>query len=175
MPRFAALLRGINVGGHRVTKGELVQIVEDAGFSEVATWRASGNLLLTSSTRSPEEVESTLETALGVGLGYSVPVLVRDRDALRTVVETDPFVGLEGRGRHQVIFLRREPDSDVWAQFLALLGPDEAVRRMGREIHWSPSQGVSDSGLDVVKVERLLAPTTMRGMNTVREIEERLA
>ena len=43
MPRYAAFLRGINVGGHRVKNTELRALFEAMGFADVHTFRASGN------------------------------------------------------------------------------------------------------------------------------------
>lgn len=42
---FAAFLRGMNVGGHRLTNAELRSHFDAMGFSEVATFRASGNVV----------------------------------------------------------------------------------------------------------------------------------
>lgn len=47
MATRAAFLRAVNVGGRRVTNDELRALVEEAGVGDVATYRASGNLLLT--------------------------------------------------------------------------------------------------------------------------------
>ncbi len=174
MPRFAAFLRGINVGGHRVTKERLVDIVEGCGFVDVTTWRASGNLLLSGETEDAGLVEDRLERALTSGLGYPVPVLVRDLPALEAVAAANPFAGASGRGKHQVIFLRDAPGSEQWAPARALAGPDDLVILSGREIHWSPSAGVLDSEFDLTKLDRLLGPSTARTMNTIREVVQRL-
>lgn len=45
VPRYAALLRGINVGGHRVKMDRLRGIFEEFGFAEVTTFIASGNVI----------------------------------------------------------------------------------------------------------------------------------
>ena len=48
MPRHIALLRGINVGGHRkVPMADLRAALEDAGFEDVKTYVQSGNVALT--------------------------------------------------------------------------------------------------------------------------------
>jgi hypothetical protein len=45
MSEYAAFLRGMNVGGHRVSNVELGARFEELGFSEVSTFRASGNVI----------------------------------------------------------------------------------------------------------------------------------
>ncbi|MEE3243130.1 MAG: DUF1697 domain-containing protein, partial [Bacteroidota bacterium] len=59
-----ALLRGINVGGHRkVPMAELRQLMTDLGFEQVKTYIQSGNIIF----KSP--VENTAELALGIQSG----------------------------------------------------------------------------------------------------------
>jgi uncharacterized protein (DUF1697 family) len=61
---YLVLLRGINVGGkNKVPMAELRSVLEDAGFSNVSTYIASGNVLLDSSLK-PAKVAETIEAAL---------------------------------------------------------------------------------------------------------------
>jgi uncharacterized protein (DUF1697 family) len=49
MPRYVALLRGINVGrGNRVAMADLRRLTEALGHTEVATYIQSGNVLFAS-------------------------------------------------------------------------------------------------------------------------------
>ena len=46
LPKFLALLRGINVGGKNIiAKDDLRQCFEDLGFESVRTYIQSGNIL----------------------------------------------------------------------------------------------------------------------------------
>ena len=45
MARYAAFLRGMNVGGHRLTNEQLRAHFHTLGFAEVETFRASGNVV----------------------------------------------------------------------------------------------------------------------------------
>jgi uncharacterized protein (DUF1697 family) len=49
-----AFLRGMNVGGHRITNEELKRAFEALGMIDVATFRASGNVIFTA-TKQPEK------------------------------------------------------------------------------------------------------------------------
>src|SRR5437764_226343 len=53
MPKYAAFLRAINIGGRRITNDELRTTFEGLGFNEVAVWRASGNVIFAAGARSP--------------------------------------------------------------------------------------------------------------------------
>jgi len=49
MSRYLVLLRGINVGGkNKVTMAPLRQLLDELGYSNVATYIASGNVILSS-------------------------------------------------------------------------------------------------------------------------------
>ena len=48
MTRYAAFLRGVNVGGVNLKMAEVAKTLEDAGFTNVQTILASGNVVLES-------------------------------------------------------------------------------------------------------------------------------
>jgi len=78
MARFAAFLRGINVGGHRITNDELRAACEAVGLRDVATFRASGNVIFSAEDgEDPDAIVDRIETGLAGTLGYEVPVLLR--------------------------------------------------------------------------------------------------
>jgi hypothetical protein len=51
VPRYAAFLRGVNVGGVNLTMAEVAAALTDAGFTGVRTILASGNVLLDAPAR----------------------------------------------------------------------------------------------------------------------------
>jgi uncharacterized protein (DUF1697 family) len=91
--RFLVLLRGINVGGrNKVSMAELRKCLEGLGFSDVATYIASGNVVLTSD-RSPGDISSQIETALPKAFPLDselIKVLVLTRDQLQAIVDDRP-------------------------------------------------------------------------------------
>lgn len=107
--RFVALLRGINVGGHRMIKKDALQaIFEGCGFTEVRTVLASGNVVFTSQSTSEEELTASIESALEEALGYRVDVMVRTVTYLNELVRLDPFAEVgAGDGHNYVTFLTK--------------------------------------------------------------------
>ena len=97
MTLHAAFLRGMNVGGHRITNAELRDEFEALGFESVTTFRASGNVIFEASGQSEGELIAEIESGLEESLGYAVPTFVRDEDELRAIADFDPF-DLERRG-----------------------------------------------------------------------------
>ncbi|QUR68583.1 DUF1697 domain-containing protein [Mycobacterium spongiae] len=90
MARFAAFLRGVNVGGINLAMSEVAAALTGAGFANVRTILASGNVLLDSSS-GVAAVRQTAESALRERFGYDARVLVYDIDTLRSIVEAYPF------------------------------------------------------------------------------------
>jgi uncharacterized protein (DUF1697 family) len=70
MLRFIAFLRAINVGGGRTVKMQsLREVFESLGFSRVATFIASGNVVFETTTKKTKTLESKIERALKEALG----------------------------------------------------------------------------------------------------------
>ena len=77
MPRYAGLLRGLNVGGHRVRMDRLRGLFEDLGLEEVTTVLASGNVVFTTRSADLDGVEQVIERRLADQLGYEVATFLR--------------------------------------------------------------------------------------------------
>ncbi len=88
---YVALLRGINVNGHRMIRmADLRSLASGLGFEDVETYIQTGNVLLRSDG-TEETVRSALEEALRGWFGEEVPVAVRTPEQLRDVAATCPF------------------------------------------------------------------------------------
>ena len=94
MPRFVALLRGINVGGNRkVPMAELRALAEELGLGEPSTYVQSGNLVFAARGQAPS-LEARLEKGLEERFGFEVPVVVRDAAAWRALLAGNPWPAL---------------------------------------------------------------------------------
>src|SRR5208283_4586021 len=87
-----ALLRGVNVGGHRaVAMSDLRDLITDLGLSDARTLLQSGNLVFRGDARSSAALEQLLETEAGKRLGLHADFLVRSADGWKDVVTRNPF------------------------------------------------------------------------------------
>ena len=173
MSAYAAFLRGINVGGHRVTRDQLRAPLEDLGFEGVTTFRASGNVVFRAKQQPVARMAARIESALEDALGYQVPVFLRTADEVRAMAELQPFPPalVEGsKGKLQVALLQKKPPSAAQRGVLALATDEDRLAFGDRELLWLPSGGISESNLDLKAIERLVGPTTMRTMGTVEQI-----
>jgi uncharacterized protein (DUF1697 family) len=174
MGRYAAFLRGINLGRRRVTGAQLRAPLVALGFDDVASFLASGNLAFTADDPA-EELEPRLEACLEAGLGFPADVHVRTADEVGAVVAATPFPPgvLAAGGKLQVAFLRSAPSAAAAATALALAPDEDRLALQGRELYWLPQGGVSDSALDLAALERMLGPMTMRTASTVTRLFDR--
>jgi uncharacterized protein (DUF1697 family) len=172
--RYAAFLRGINLGGRRVTGEQLCAPFEDLGFDEVASFLASGNVVF--EVEDAHDLERRIEEALASALGYPVETFVRSADEVSEVVACRPFpteVLAATAGKLQVTFLRRVPAAPDAEATLALATDEDRLAVIGREWYWLPSGGVSRSALDLRAIEQALGRGTTRTANTVTRLHSR--
>jgi uncharacterized protein (DUF1697 family) len=173
MSSYAAFLRGMNVGGHRLSNAELRAYFVAMGFAEVATFRASGNVVFAGERRSPDAVAERIETELAERLGYAVPTFVRTAAEVRAIAAASPFAPERLRsssGKLQVGLLAATPAKQTQTEALALAGEQDALAFDGREVYWLPSGGVLDSALDMAMLARLLGAMTLRTKGTIEQI-----
>ncbi|MGV9992239.1 DUF1697 domain-containing protein [Streptomyces sp. NPDC003374] len=107
MTTYAALLRGVNVGGGRkLPMAGLRAVMEELGHTGVRTYLQSGQAVFTCAHGDEESLAAGLTEAIGGRFGLDVDVIVRDHGYLRAVVEACPFpaAGLEGRQLHVTYF-----------------------------------------------------------------------
>jgi uncharacterized protein (DUF1697 family) len=144
MPRYVALLRGVNVGGRNpIRMADLKDRFERHGFGDVATYIQSGNVLFTSGETSAARLTERIERMLAASFDYDASVVVRSRGQVRAIVRGAPegFGADPARFRSDVIFLK--------PPLTARVAFEQVETREGVDRAWS--------GTGVLYVERLAA------------------
>ena len=176
MPRYVALLRGINVGkARRIPMKELRALFEERGFEDVATYIASGNVLF-AATRAPKA--AALQAALGARFGFSdVPVVVCAEPAFRRRAAANPFdrAGADPARTH-VGFLGGAPEAEAEERLAALPTMRDERRALGREaLYVDTPSGLARTKLTPAALECALGTSvTLRNLRTVRALLQRL-
>ncbi len=93
--RYVALLRGINVGGHRVTMADLRTCFTDLGFVDVRSYIQTGNVFFRSPEIDRDALRRRIEGHLEQALGWQAPTCLRTVEELEAVLALDPFAGIE--------------------------------------------------------------------------------
>lgn len=174
MDRFVAFLRGMNLGGRRIANEELRGHFEAIGFADVATFRASGNVVFGADDGEAEpELARRLEAELDARLGYDVPVFLRSAAEVAAIAAFEPFEPAlidASNGKLQVSLLKEAPAPAARKRVLALGSDEDRLAIAGRELYWLPSGGLLESDLDLKEVESLLGPDTRRTMGTIEQL-----
>lgn len=159
---YAALLRGINVGGVKLLMTDLARLCDGERFDCVKTYIASGNVVFTS-PKKEAVVRAALERALAAHMGKPIPVMVRTAAELAATVAGNPFPGVAGN-RLLVFFLPDPPPKNVLGGVVSPDGEELAVR--GRELFVHYPNGMGRSKLKVP----LWNVGTSRNLNTVAKL-----
>jgi uncharacterized protein (DUF1697 family) len=177
LPSYAAFLRAINTGGHKVTMERLRSLVGELGFDEVATVINSGNVLFATDETNVSELESRIENHLNDALGFESTTFVRTAAEVARIASHEPFPGGEGGdNKLHVMFLHRAPTAAVKRRVLALATAEDELAVRGREVYWLRHGPLMSATVDSDELGRILAgPTTVRTANTVRRIADKLS
>ncbi|MHA5050415.1 DUF1697 domain-containing protein [Streptomyces sp. SD15] len=175
--RYAALLRGINVGGNKkVPMAELRTLLTELGYGDVGTYLQSGNAVFATDRGDEESLGAELAEAMEKHFGFTVGVLVRDHAYLKAVREACPFPAaeLEARQLH-VTYFSGPIDAERFAPVDPAAFLPEEFRLGDRALYLYAPDGLGRSKLaDALSKPRLLKgiTATTRNWNTVVKLEE---
>lgn len=172
MSRYLALLGSINIGGNRVKMVDLKAAMAKAGFGEVATVAASGNVIL-DDDREPKVVETAIETLLKDEFGFNSCVMLRTQGEVRSAIEDNPFYGIGSDKMVHSIFLADDPAPGLFEAFeQERKGKGDETLAIGqRVLYLNYVHGVSNSDITGKLLERRLGVRgTARNMNSLKNI-----
>jgi uncharacterized protein (DUF1697 family) len=170
---FVALLRGINVGGHRkVEMSKLKTVFEKSGFTDVKTYINSGNVIFATTLTDKTNLVSKIEKSIQNEFGFEVAILLRNLPEMKKLVGSIPEKWINDKQiKCDVMFLWPAVDS----------------RKILKELDYDPK--IEDvkyfQGAVVWRIDRKLAPKskmfklaggklhkqmTTRNPNTVRKL-----
>ena len=171
MTRYAAFLRGVNVGGVNLKMAEVAEALERAGFTGVRTILASGNVLL-ESRAGVGAVRKKAEKALRDAFGYEAWVLAYPIEAVAAVSAAYPFER-EVEGHHSyVTFVTDEQVLDELAALAKDAPPSEKIQRGEGVIYWQvPRDETLNTAIGkTMGKKRYKSSTTTRNLRTVEKV-----
>ena len=174
MSRFIAFLRAINVGGGRTVKMDtLRRSFGGLGFSGVATFIGSGNVVFETAAKNASTLERKIEKRLREALGYDVATFVRTDAELTEIANYKPFPQskIDAAAEFNIVFLADGLDEKLKQKVMGLRTDTNELRVHGREIYWLRRKKPSGSTFSTVPFEKTLGkPVTIRCANTVRQL-----
>jgi uncharacterized protein (DUF1697 family) len=109
MKRYAAFLRGVSPMNAKMP--QLKKAFERAGFTDVRTVLASGNVVFSAAPAVESVLERKAEATMEKHLNRAFPAIVRSIDTLREILASDPWTRfrLAPGSKRVVTFLRGKP------------------------------------------------------------------
>jgi uncharacterized protein (DUF1697 family) len=172
--KYAAFLRGINVGGKTSIKMEALRAGFAAlGFENVKTYIQSGNVVFETAETDGAKLEAAIAAAVEKEF-FKTPVMVRSIEEIAKIVENNPFAGEEFEDKlFHVVFLAEKLSDEKTAMLLANNRQDEKFAVRDREVYCLLKRGVADSLLGKKYIDnKLKTPATARNWRTVNKILE---
>jgi uncharacterized protein (DUF1697 family) len=177
--RYAALLRGVNVGGNKkVPMAELRAMAAEMGLDDPQTLLQSGNLVFGAKTQPTPKLEQALEAATKKAIGVECSYLVRTAHEWARVVAANPFAkqAKADPARMVVVFCREAPDTSALQALRLEARGNEDLKPVGRELFvWYPDgQGTSQLAIALGR-NKLGTICSARNWNTVLKVNALLA
>ncbi len=168
MTGYVALLRAVNVGGTgALPMTVLVEMCEAAGFGQVRTYIASGNVVFRSDA-AEDQVRSALEDRLRVYAGKNVGVVVRTASEIADALARNPFADSPGN-RVMALFVDGPLPNDPLDGVTG--AKNERIRLGKRELFVLYPDGMATTRLRIPSEKH----GTARNMNTVAKLAEMTA
>ncbi|NNL79074.1 MAG: DUF1697 domain-containing protein [Flavobacteriaceae bacterium] len=171
MKTFIALLRGINVSGHKIIPmAELRNALSEAGLLQVQTYIQSGNVIFDSERRSKADLAKLINQTILERFGHDVPVLVIEPQTIEEILNTCPFEH-EKKEKSYFTLLYRKPNPDQVKDLEKISYPNEEFVIDGSVIYYYCSTGYGRAKWNNKLIERKLQTNaTSRNYRTMTKL-----
>lgn len=172
MPKYIALLRGINVSGVKIIKMEdLKGYFSDMGFRDVKTYIQSGNVVFEANKQTVTALTKKITKGLEEALGYHVPVVTISTETMQEIQSADVFTNVlksVPTAKKYVAFLERPLTKDEITYLHSLTNEVDVYYSTGNEIYITIDETKGKSLYTNMLLEKKLKIyATTRNWNTV--------
>jgi uncharacterized protein (DUF1697 family) len=166
---YVAFLRGVNLGpNNKIPMPALRTMAEDLGYTDVATFINSGNLIV-GSPKKAATVEQEISKAIKDTFGRSIDVTVRTPAQLKKVLAENPYP--DGNpSQVTVAFLTKAPAKDAKDRVAAVAKNHEPFAFARQEVYVNYSQGIGKSKLAEKFSDIIGVSSTVRNIRTVERV-----
>jgi len=173
---YICILRGINVSGHKLIKMDaLKKLFEDLKFQHVRTYIQSGNVIFESKKVDTKILENKIEKQILKTFGFEVPVLVKEKDELKKVIDHNPFLKNrnEDISKLHVTFLSSEPDTANISKLSDIKFNNDEFMIIGTAVYLFCPDGYGNTKLSNNFFEsKLKVSATTRNWKTIIELNK---
>lgn len=175
MPKYIALLRGINVGGNTMIKMEtLREVFSSLGLENVRTYINSGNVAFETEKTSDAKLTKTVSDAIERTFEKRISVMIRSEREIDEVIKNNPFAGkFENDKDLHVFFLAAELSKEQIDMLAAVVNENEMIEVRGRTLYCLLRISLTDSFVGKGFIDKKLkAIATARNWRTVNKLAE---
>lgn len=173
MTTWIALLRGVNVGGHRkLPMAEFRTLLTGLGYQGVATYIQSGNAVF-QSNGDGDAIATEISGAIDARFGFAPDIMMLTADQLQAALAANPFPETEGAPTTLHLFFLALPDPSVDLDAMQAAATQGEDFRMDRKIfyfHTPGGMGRSDLGGKLARF--IKTPMTGRNLRSCHRILE---
>lgn len=169
MDRYVAFFRGLNVGkSSRIAMRDVVGAFEALGCTSVRSYVQSGNVMFAADASVVNGIVDEIEQRMQTGFGVRTWVTLRDLDAMRAIVASNPFRDLKAPPTSVAVAFHR---SNVELAFDDSELADRVEHR-GSETWLYLPNGFSGTKLPASFFAKELGEATTRNWRTVTKVLE---
>ncbi len=175
MQTYIAILRGINVSGHKIIKmADLRELLSSLGFSKLTTYIQSGNIIFQSKEKENNVLEEMIHQNIKDHYSFDVPVIVRTQKEWENVVNRVPFnLDKVDITRIAVTFLKEKPAQIPTEEIIKFKAANDELVFEDKELYLHIPDGFGTSKLTLNVLERKLkVSATMRNWETTIKLLE---
>jgi uncharacterized protein (DUF1697 family) len=166
---YVAFLRGINLGPtNKIRMPELRTMAEDLGYTDVATYINSGNLIFASSKKAAA-LAREISGAIKERFGTDTDVAVRTPAQLNKILADNPYP--DGNpSQVTVAFLTKAAPAQAKQRVAEMATDAEPFTFAGSEVYVYYSNGIGRSKLAEKFSSVIGVSSTVRNLNTVTKV-----
>lgn len=169
-----ALLRGINVSGHKmINMVALKKALEGIGYTNVVTYIQSGNVFVDTDEESMSKVGFLIKQEIFKEFGHDVPVIVIGKEDLQACLDRNLFLNENeiDLKKLYVSFISSElPENMITQLNLNFIKPDQ-IQLDGKRIYLKYDISPAKTKLDNKWIEKSMnVVSTTRNWNTVNTL-----
>lgn len=168
---FIVLFRGVG-GQTKLPSAPLRDALTAAGFRDVTTYIATGNVVLTSDL-SAAKVREGVAAIAEESLGFAKEIFVRTRREWAKIVRDNPFPeGANNPRTLHAFILRAKPPKAAIEALGAKASGSERLTIRGTTLYFYAPEGFGTSKMPAAVERTLKGETTARNWNTVLKLDE---
>ncbi len=172
MTKYIALLRGINVGGHKkFTKAQQLEMLSSLGYENTNVYLHTGNWFFETS-ENKEEITQNISEAIQIKFGWELPILVLTPSEIENILENCPF-SEEKKVKSYFVILSEKPSDRLLKEVSSIQYPNEEIIIIDNCIYFYASKGYGRTKFNMNTFEKKLnVKATSRNYRTMTKLLE---